>query len=276
MKSQRRRLTFQLTPLLDLLLIVIFAQYMEVQDRAESAQDQLQRQQVELQLQRESLQQEFDRRRAELEATLEDDSTELQETRRRYSEQFQSILDQHQQAGNALAKAMNLPGTAMEQVLKLRTAGQADDADRMEAAVQRLSTVLQARGSELMRFVIRFDEMQKHVSLWEIHVQDNGQVRFQDGEQAHDVSFESTNEFVTRAFEASKAFTEPKPLVIILLTYGDAQGRYRSYATDGMPMLVEQLRRDSGNTRWFDFSLMGFRPNGPLFERDARQPREGE
>ena len=40
----RRRMTFQLTPLLDLLLIVIFAQFMEVQQQAESAQDDLQQQ----------------------------------------------------------------------------------------------------------------------------------------------------------------------------------------------------------------------------------------
>ena len=39
----RQRMTFQLTPLLDLLLIVIFAQYMEVQNQAKSAQTRLAR-----------------------------------------------------------------------------------------------------------------------------------------------------------------------------------------------------------------------------------------
>ncbi|MEZ6061410.1 MAG: hypothetical protein R3C19_13785 [Planctomycetaceae bacterium] len=266
----RRRLTFQLTPLLDLLLIVIFAQYMEVQDRAESAQNRLQQQEADLNDRRAALQRDFESRQTALEAAFTSESTALRETRQHYSEQFQNILDQHQQVGNALAKALNLPGSVMEQILKLRTDGSDDDADRMESAVRRLSTVLESRGSDLMRFVIRFDEMQKHVTLWEIHIQDNGQARFSDGEQAQDVAFESTDEFAARAFEASKAFTEPKPLVIILLTYGDAQGRFRQQATEGMPLLVEQLRRDSGNTRWFDFSLMGFRPAGPLFDQGGR------
>jgi hypothetical protein len=33
-----------------------------------------------------------------------------------------------------------------------------------------------------------------------------------------------------------------------------------------MQPLIEQLRKDAGNTRWFDFSLMGFRPQGPLLK----------
>ena len=56
----RRRMTFQLTPLLDLLLIVIFAQFMEVQQQAESAQDDLQQQ-------KQQLVQQFDDGKAELE-----------------------------------------------------------------------------------------------------------------------------------------------------------------------------------------------------------------
>jgi hypothetical protein len=36
-----------------------------------------------------------------------------------------------------------------------------------------------------------------------------------------------------------------------------------------MPLLIEKLRRDAGNTRWFDFSLMGFRPAGPLFSQSS-------
>jgi hypothetical protein len=87
------------------------------------------------------------------------------------------------------------------------------------------------------------------------------------------LSFGTVEEFVSRAFEVSKAFTEPKPLVIILLTHGDTQAGQRRRAVDGMPLLVAKLRRDAGNTRWFDFSLMGFRPAGPLF---SQKPESAE
>ena len=254
----RRRLTFQLTPLLDLLLIVIFAQYMEVQQKAESAQDELQQQKT-------ALAEEFNARRDELENTYAAKSGQLSETRERYSEHYESILHQHQQAGSALAEALNLPGTVMEEILRLKTDGKLADASQLQAAAEQLKQILPSRGEELFQFMLRYDEMQKHVSLWELHIQDNGQAQFSDGERTQVVSFATVDEFVSRSFEASKTFTEPKPLVIILLTHGDTQAGLRRRATDGMPLLVEQLRRDAGNTRWFDFSLMGFRPSGPLF-----------
>ncbi|MEQ9409737.1 MAG: hypothetical protein RIK87_18520 [Fuerstiella sp.] len=257
-----RRLTFQLTPLLDLLLIVIFAQYMEVRLNARSAQDQLQQQKVDLESS-------YQQRMAQLEQQYKERQGSLAATRERYSEHYESILQQHHQAGAALAKALNLPGTLMEQILRLRTSGQAADADRLQTAVDRMKQIVQSRGEEMLQFVLKYDEMQKHVSVWELYVQDNGQASFSDGEQTQLVSYRTQEEFVSRSFEASKAFTEPKPLVIILLSHGDAQAGQRRRATEGMPELVDQLRRDSGNTRWYDFSLMGFRPAGPLFNEAA-------
>lgn len=258
----RKRMTFQLTPLLDLLLIVIFAQYMEVQQKAESAQ-------TELAQQKTQFSEEYNRRRDELEQSYADKTGQLSATREQYSEHYESILKQHQQAGSALAKALNLPGNVLEEVLKLRTAGKPADASQLEAAAAQLKQMLPSRGEELFRFMVRYDEMEKHVSVWELHLGNNGQALFSDGDRSELVSFTTVEEFVTRSFQVSKSFSEPKPLVIILLTYGDTQAGLRRRATDGMPLLVEQLRRDAGNTRWFDFSLMGFRPEGPLFKGTA-------
>lgn len=260
----RRRMTFQLTPLLDLLLIVIFAQYMEVQQKAESAQSEVEQQKV-------RLADEYNVRRDELEQRYAAQTKNLSAMRERYSAHYESILKQHQQAGSALASALNLPGKLMEQVLRLRTDGRTADAGNLEAAVKRMQDLLSVRDSEMLQFILRYDEMRKHVSVWEIHLQDSGQAAFSDGEQTQTVAFRTVEEFVSRLFQSSKAFTEPKPLVIILLTHGDTQAGLRRRATDGMPLLVEQLRRDAGNTRWFDFSLMGFRPDGPLFGKLPEQ-----
>lgn len=254
----RKRMTFQLTPLLDLLLIVIFAQYMEVQQKAESAQDQLEQQKTQLS-------EEYNRRRDELENSYASKTGQLSATREQYSEHYKSILKQHQQAGSSLAEALNLPGRVMEEILALRTSGKAATSAQLQAAADKLKKIMPTRGEELFRFMLRYDEMEKHVSVWELHLQDNGKAIFSDSERNELVSFASVDEFVNRSFEASKTFSEPKPLVIILLTHGDTQAGLRRRATDGMPLLIEQLRRDAGNTRWFDFSLMGFRPEGPLF-----------
>lgn len=255
--QQRKRLTFQLTPLLDLLLIVIFAQYMEVQQTAASTDSAIQEQQT-------VLQQEFDQQRKDLESTHATNRQTLEATRLRYSQQFKSIIDQHHQAGTTLAKTLNLPDRLLEETLKLRTTGQTADADRLEHAVNSLQKLLDSRSRELLQFMVRYDEMQKHVSVWELHLLDNGQALFTDGKLEQRLSYESPEEFGARAFESSKSFAEPHPLTLILMTYGDTQAGFRRDATDGLPMLVQRLRADAGGTRWYDFSLMGFRPDGPL------------
>ena len=268
-----RRLTFQLTPLLDLLLIVIFAQYMEVQQKAESAQIELQEKKQELteQLdsQREELRKELAEQKAKLDSQFAANQEDLQATRKRYSEHYESILKQHQQAGTAIAEALNLPGSLMEQIVRLREDGSPDEANNLQAAVTRMQDMLKSRDSQMMEFILRYDEMQKHVSVWELYVQDNGQAVFSDGEHTQLVSYAGIDEFVSRSFEVSKGFTEPKPLVIILLSYGSPHAVQRQRATNGMPLLIERLRRDSGNTRWFDFSLMGYQAEGPVLEQSA-------
>lgn len=255
--QQRKRFTFQLTPLLDLLLIVIFAQYMEVQQTAASGDSAIQERQT-------VLQQEFDQRRKDLESTHTANRQTLEATRLRYSQQFQSIIDQHYQAGTTLAKTLDLPDRLLEETLKLRTTGQTADADRLEQALNSLQNLLDSRSRELLQFMVRYDEMQKHVSLWELHLLDNGQALFTDGKLEQRLSYESPEEFGARAFESSKSFAEPRPLTLILMTYGDTQAGFRRDATNGLPMLVQRLRDDAGGTRWYDFSLMGFRPDGPL------------
>ena len=252
--QRRRRLTFQLTPLLDLLLIVIFAQYMEVQQAAETAESRATEQ------------------IADVVAELEDSNWQLRKELRSLhdvemkilEERFQSILDQHQQAAAVLAETFNLPDRVMKEVLRLRKAGLVGDAQRLEQAVGHLKNLLESRNSKLLSFMIRYDEMQKHVSVWELHLLDNGQALFTDGRVVQRLSFESADEFAKQCFVSSNAFEEPRPLTLILMTHADTQAGFRRSAVDGLPVAVQRLRDGAGGTRWYDYSFMGFRPEGPL------------
>ncbi|MFO0974955.1 MAG: hypothetical protein U0996_01085 [Planctomycetaceae bacterium] len=250
----RRRLSLQLTPLLDLLLIVMFSQYIENRNRMQAVE-------TEQQEGRRAIEEE----RAQLLKDVQRQKQELSQLRQTYDERFQNILTQHQQAGTLLAQSLNLPAAAMTEVLKLRTAGQTDDAARLEAAAGTLRKTLEQSESDLFRFALRVDEMQKHVSMWEVHVQDNGKVSVSDGHRSATVEFSSADEFASRIFEATKTFDDPNTLVITLLTWGDAQGGPRQKATDGMPVLIERLRSHAGGTHWYDFSIVGYRPAGPVF-----------
>lgn len=256
----RRRLTFQLTPLLDLLLIVIFAQFMEVQHSAESGE-------VELETRRAQLEEEYATRLESLDQQFTTQKNQIATRGEQYNEYFSSILKQHKQAATVLAESLNLPGQLVEQIAKFREVGDTTSAEQLADAGQQLKDLLPQRSEELFRFFLRYDEMQKHVSIWELHLQENGKARFSDGQSTALVDFTSPEDFEERAFRASKGFSEPKPLVILLLTYGDTQAGFRRKAESSLPNLVQRLRNDAGNTRWFDYSLLGFRPDGPLLNR---------
>ena len=251
---QKRRLAMQLTPLLDLLLIVMFSQYIENRHRSAAIEESLtEREQA------------IDARQQQLEVEVAEQKQTLEQLAKTYDERFQSIINQHHQVGSILAESLNLPGNVMAEVIKLRTSGSADDADRLQGVSERLQKLMQARGEEVFRFMLRVDEMQKHVTIWEIYVQENGQAFITDSEQSFTTDFSSDAELASRLFESSKSFSEPKTLVIVLLTWGDAQAGARRRATDAMPLLMDQLRRDAAGTRWYDFSILGYRARGSLF-----------
>lgn len=249
-----RRLTLQLTPLLDLLLIVMFSQYIENRQRHQVAQ------------------QELESARASLESERRNAQDEVRQRRMELDERFNSIVEQHHQVGSLLTESLNLPGAAMAEVLKLRGAGATEDAARLEQASERLKSMMNGRGEEVFRFFLKVDEMRKHVSIWEVHIQQNGQALINDGDQSFTADYETDSEFASRMFEHSKSFADPRTLVILLLTWGDAEGGQRARATDGMSALMELLRKDAQSTRWFDFSIVGFRANGPIFS-ETNAPR---
>lgn len=267
----RRRLSLQLTPLLDLLLIVIFAQHMEVLQGARMAEAEVQSQKASIVAELQQMQIAFEAHKAELEMSVAARQSATEQERQELHDRLESIRDQQQQAASAMADALRLPAELLEQVARLRADGKSDDAQRLQEASDRMGQLLKSRGREFLQFVIRFDEMQKHVSVWEIHLQDNGQALFTDGQQSHTISYETTDELSARVFQASKSLSEPRILVLLLLTYGDAQAGARRRAVDTMPILIEKLRRDAGNTRWYDFALMGYRPDGPIFQSGAAE-----
>ena len=261
----KRRLALQLTPLLDLLLIVKFSQYIENRHRSVAAQETLAAREKEMDTRLAAEDARMEQRRLALEKDVADQKASLAELARTYDEKFRSIVNQHHQIGSILAESLNLPGNVIAEVLKLRTSGSSDDAKRLQDAAERLQKLMQARGEEIFRFMLQVDEMQKHVTIWEIHVQENGQAFITDSQQSFVTDFSSDAELAARLFESSKSFSEPKSLIVVLLTWSDAQAVARRRATDAMPLLMEQLRRDAGGTRWYDFSIIGYRAQGSLF-----------
>lgn len=267
MKLLPRKMTFQLTPLLDLLLIVIFAQFMEVRDttsRSEAARDAREaemREQIELEA-------------AELKEQLQLEHAaklnDLQEQRRRYREALRSILRQQEEAGKVLADAFDVPEETVSRLLKLDPNSSANvrrTAEELSATLQELQ---KASGRELLRMLISYSEMRKRCDIWEVHISDEDVIEFDNGTEVRSFRAGREPEIEDRLFEAYKTFGEPRTLVILLFSYGDASAGVRQRTEDALPAAVARMRADSGGRHWFEFAVLGFSPDGPSL-REAKE-----
>ncbi|MFN9977506.1 MAG: hypothetical protein ACK58T_47140, partial [Phycisphaerae bacterium] len=94
MSGVRKRIALQLTPLLDLLLIVMFIQYMDMKQQAEVVSTEFTQKQTALDEQRRLLDLELAARIRDQDVSLQQQKAELEQQRVEYAERFRSILEQ--------------------------------------------------------------------------------------------------------------------------------------------------------------------------------------
>ena len=122
----RRRLTMQLTPLLDLLLIVIFAQFMDVREREATTVDEA-KQAVELRFQAEAeladLQSTHERavdalnQAAQLVAQLRSQNQELEQNSDQLQSEVERAVAQQRLLGELVSQLFHIPGDTIAEVL---------------------------------------------------------------------------------------------------------------------------------------------------------------
>nr|MDQ3332135.1 DUF3450 domain-containing protein [Planctomycetota bacterium] len=192
MKAASRRFHFQLTPLLDLLLIVIFAQYLEVTQQAERQTIAAERQVVERQ-------NELGRRYAQLEADLEQEreslrverqnvadsdaanSAEVEELRRR----LEDVAAQQRQAANLVAELFHIPQELIDEALKPLPIGTPPRSQKeVERLRQRFEELAVLRGPEVVEHLLSYDELRKRADVWRLRIERGGGIVFTPGESS--------------------------------------------------------------------------------------------
>lgn len=237
-----RSLRFQLTALVDLLLIIVFAQFADLRQRQHDAQE---AQKTELANNQQRLQQ------AEFATKAADQRAD--ELRQQLSQTVQSI----QTAFGDLSS--NPPETSVQGV-DLR---------------KRFEQLAIAKPDEVARFFIGYDELLKRAEVWILHARDSGEIVVKFDHEVKRFRLESgsqdqrADEFAERFFSAYKQIRQPKGLVIILASYDlrSTAGTYQGII-DGLPRAADRLRADSPQTR-FEFSVLG-PTDDPL---DAETPK---
>lgn len=232
----RRRLTLQLTPLLDLMLIVMFSQHLAFRQHSAAEQQALEQRARTLQ-------------------------TELQSREAQLTEQRDSLARQYLETASLL-------NTFLSPSQNARLAAQLADFPEVRNALEQTT---RTSSDAATNFLTRATAMQKHVTIWEVHLLDSGRAQLRSENLTESTDFASAEEFAERLFQASKRFPVPHSLTLVLLSWSDTQLGPRQAALRGLPLFLDLLRRDAAGIRWYDFSVTGYRPNGALTQPAPRE-----
>ena len=273
-----RRLTFQLTPLLDLLLIVIFAQFLDVRDttteREQSTTTQLSAAQEELagtqdqlaKILAEKTKAEADREFLRKSLQKLKESTASQEVEQKsLEESLKRAHEQRDTIASLVSDLFDLPDETINELIRTRTP---ENVRLTPEQVKRLRNEFREfskqKPGESVRHLLTFEEMRKRCDIWELYINDTGMTVFSDSGQTHTFRAETTEEFATELYERYKTLPQPKSLVIVLLSYGDVKASVYEAAVDGLPIVAERMRTDQSGRSRFEYAVLGFNPTPPI------------
>jgi hypothetical protein len=246
-----RRVTLQLTPLLDLMLIVIFAQYMEVKLVARQEAD----------------------RAASVRETATIENQRLQEQVDQWEMQ-QRTTDQKQhrereQIGQILRELFRIPDATLNKLIQPRGKNEgaglspAEIAD-LKGKFQQLAT---SQGDQVIDHLLTFNEMRKQFDVWEFYMNEDGELLVTIGQDSKHLKtgvIESPEAFVDVVLELHQQFPPTKNSILILCSYGDCRLIHRLSMIRGLPAISERLRKDGQGTQNFEYAVFGYRPMSGL------------
>jgi len=252
-KSFGRRLQFQLMPLLDLLLIMVFSLYLEVREREERQEQRTAQQQAEAA--------EQDRRLAAAEKRLATEraalTTEREEMRRRVDD----VVEKQRRAADLVAELLAVPQALVDEALRPLPAGTPPRSPEEEERLRkRFAELASLRGPEAIELLLTHEELRKRADVWTIRVLGNGEIVFSTGDRTQTFRASTPTEFATRLYERHKALPQPKGLVVLLVSYGDARADVRQAVLNGLPEAVRLMREDRLGRTQFEYAVLGFIP----------------
>jgi len=243
-----RKFTFQLIPLLDLLLIVVFAQYLEGRIAGERMTER-----------KDVLSRELDEALRQLRALRE--KMEAAETQ---SLELDRMRGQRDLIGELVGEMFRIPPETLDQLLQRRTASEIGPSkDDVAQLKSRLTLLAGGHGERVIEHLLTFGELRKRVDVWELYLHENGDYTLQLGPRRIAFRAESSEAFATRLYEAYKTLPEPKSMVLVLVTYGDAKFKPLADTLVRLPLALEKIRADAGSRSRFEYAVLGYRPTPP-------------
>lgn len=271
---KRRRLHMQLTPLLDLLLIVIFAQFMDVAERetqtigeasiAITQRDEMATQLAEFQVQNQQTRD----RMAQLNsvvsqlqvhnAELQTDNATLTREAAQTQEDLERAIAQQRLFGDLVSQLFDVPQETVNQALTPPGADAPSSEEQRQMLVAKFRELSMQNAGRMIRHLLSYDEMKKRTDLWEVHIDDTGWITLRAGKMEQGFRARTPEEFAEHLYAVYKSLPQPKSLVVIMLSWGDARADVRNAAVRALPVVTEQMRLNSGGFIRFEYAVLGF------------------
>ncbi len=238
MKTARRKITLNLMPMLDLMLIVIFAQFLAMRDQTQHEEA----------------------RAGQAISEVETTRATLAEERREAEMLADKALDQRDLVGQLASELFNLPDETVAKLLRQRFRDDDPPSDDEIAAIQEEFRRLKGRrGQEIVKHLMTFNEIRKRCEVWELHVAESGLTSVKTPDELTEFRAETPAAFATKLanFRTRK---EPKNLVLVLLTYGDVTAPIYEAALTGLPLAIERMQLESAGRTRFEYGVLGIEP----------------
>jgi hypothetical protein len=275
-----RRVVVSLTPLLDMLLIVIFAQYIDLKGTSERTVARLQKtsaadleaeRQMRLKAERErdhaiTLREETEK---ELQAQtktieslrMETDKlgAELAEARSKAAVEAEQARRDMEAAAEVLSDILKLPKEAFGEALKTLPLEE-------RTAVRRELEDVRGKGvDKVIQHLRKLTALKKRCDFWEVFIDDDNTIVVKYGDMRFGpFTVESEDQFVLKMETIVGKMPEPKSLVIVLLSYAGAQRWIRREVESGLRRLCDvRLKAKYDGEKRFELAVLGFTTTSP-------------
>jgi hypothetical protein len=276
-KLTRRKITLQLTPLLDLMLIVFFLQYLELRQREATTTAEAISAKGDVALLREELEAArrlnadslgtIDQLRSQV-SSLEADTAAAQDAAAAHRARLDQALEREEILGQLVVELFAVPQADVDRVLDpqaqpgiSRTPGEiAELRDRF----QQMATMKSGR---MIRHLLLYEEIRKRCDVWELFLDSQHVVTVNTGTQTARIRLNLDDggrpdipRFEEEFYELYRSLPEPKSLVVILLTY-DPQSRLivSEALAAALPRITRRLSDDARNRIRFEYADLGIR-----------------
>jgi hypothetical protein len=248
----RRRFSLQLTPLMDMLLIVMFAQYMEAQ-RYESERAQGMEAQSQRLAQAEEAAAGFEQQRSDLTDQINQSRLENEELARQNQslrEDADRFASQHEVLADLLKQLFEIPPEELEALLDPnRAPALSESPSELERIRQEFNAMAEQSSGRAVTHLLTYHEILKFCDVWELKV-DRNFFTLTAGDEVLRRRLPVTADGMLddaaaqqELFDVMKSLEAPNELVVILLTFDrecliDTETQIRRL----MPDLVAQYR----------------------------------